>query len=91
MKIIMTPAMLISWVLGIWLAIELNVWAEPWFILKFVSVIAMSATHMFFASSIKAFANDQNQRSARQWRMINEVPTVLMIAIVIFVIVRPFS
>jgi putative membrane protein len=51
----------------------------------------MTATHIYFSGSVKRFARDENTRSARHWRLMNEVPTVLMIAIVILVVVKPFA
>ena len=90
MKIIMTPAMIISWIAGLWLATSGGLWAAPWFWLKFAAVIAMSAAHMWFAASIRRFANGTNRLSGSLWRMANEIPTVLMIVAVVMVIVQPF-
>jgi putative membrane protein len=50
----------------------------------------MSGLHGYFSGAVRAFAEDRNARSARYWRMMNEVPTVLMIGMVILVIVKPF-
>jgi putative membrane protein len=54
-------------------------------------VLLLSAVHGFFARWVKAFAGDRNPHSQKFYRIINEVPTILMIAIVILVIVKPFS
>lgn len=89
LKIIMNPAMIITWILGLWLAWYSNAFVEIWFVAKFLCVITMSACHGFFAKSVKQFAADENQKSAKQWRLYNEIPTVLMIIIVIMVIVKP--
>ncbi|MEZ5873001.1 MAG: protoporphyrinogen oxidase HemJ [Nitratireductor sp.] len=90
LRVIMNPAMTIAWVFGIWLAWKSDVWLEVWFLVKFAAVIAMSAAHGQLAKGVRLFAEDRNTVSARHWRMINEIPTVLMIVIVVMVIVRPF-
>ncbi|KAG1651460.1 Uroporphyrinogen decarboxylase [Nymphon striatum] len=90
LKIIMTPAMLFTWVFGIILAYYSGAYLEIWFVLKLILVICMSACHGFFAKSVKAFAIDANYKTAKQWRLYNEIPTILMIFIVIMVFVKPF-
>lgn len=90
LKAIMTPSMIASWVLGIYLAWSANWWTSWWFVAKLVCVIALSAAHGFLAGTTKRFAEDRNDRPARFYRIINEAPTLLMIAIVILVIVKPF-
>ena len=90
LRVIMNPAMIIAWVLGLWLAWSGGHYSEIWFLLKFSAVIAMSAVHGIFSKAVRLFAEDRNEKPARYWRMINEVPTLLMIAIVVLVIVKPF-
>ena len=90
LTIIMTPAMVIAWLLGLWLAYTGGHWTAPWFHAKFALVLAMSAAHGYFSASVRAFAEDRNSRPPRHWRLVNEIPTVLMIGIVILVIVKPF-
>jgi putative membrane protein len=90
LRIIMNPAMILTWVLGLWLAWQQEWYVTTWFQLKFALVLAMSAAHGHLSASVRRFAEDRNHRSARYWRMMNEVPTLLMIAIVILVIVKPF-
>jgi protoporphyrinogen IX oxidase len=90
LTIIMTPAMIISWVLGLWLAWSAGYLAAPWFLAKLALVIGLSAVHGHFTAAVRDFAEDKNEKPARTWRMINEVPTLLMVAIVILVIVKPF-
>ncbi len=89
LKVIMTPAMVIAWLLGLWLAWSLG-FQGWWLWLKLLAVVALSAVHIWFAGAVKMFAEDRNQRTPRQWRMINEIPTILMIIIVILVVVKPF-
>lgn len=89
---IMTPAMAATWIFGIvLLAIEPAWLSEPWMHVKLAAVIAMSAMHGVFAKWRKAFRDDVNQKSARIFRLANEVPTLLMILIVIMVIGKPFT
>ena len=90
LKAIMTPAMIATWVFGIWLAFLYNVWAEPWFITKFFLVFVLTVIHFIAAGWVKKFASDSNQKSSKFFRVANEVPAVLMVLIVILVIVKPF-
>jgi protoporphyrinogen IX oxidase len=91
LKFITTPAMIASWALGLYLAFRLIDWrADGWFHAKLVLVILLSAFHGLLAKWTKDFAHDRNTRSPRFYRIANEVPTLLMIGIVILVIVRPF-
>jgi putative membrane protein len=92
LRFITTPAMVASWVFGLILAFSglINWSADGWFHLKLALVILLSAFHGFLAKWTKDFAQDRNTHPARFYRMVNEIPTVLMIAIVILVIVQPF-
>lgn len=91
LKAIINPAMIITWFAGIYLAWAGHWYLSPWFHAKFFLVLLLSAVHGFFARWVKAFARDRNLHSQKFYRIINEVPTILMIAIVILVIVKPFS
>jgi protoporphyrinogen IX oxidase len=88
--VIMMPAMVITWVLGLWLAWQGGYFASGWFHAKFALVFALSGVHGFFSASARRFAEDRNLVPAGRWRLWNEVPTALMIFIVILVIVKPF-
>jgi protoporphyrinogen IX oxidase len=92
LRFITTPAMMAAWIFGLILAFSgLIDWSrDGWFHLKLALVVALSAFHGLLAKWTKDFAVDQNTRSPRFYRIANEVPTLLMIAIVILVIVRPF-
>ncbi|MBS7537610.1 protoporphyrinogen oxidase HemJ [Ancylobacter lacus] len=90
LRAIATPAMVVSWVAGIALAWQGGWFASGWLHVKLVLVLAMSAMHGQLAMWVGQFARDANTRSARFYRIANEVPTVLMIGIVILVIVKPF-
>jgi protoporphyrinogen IX oxidase len=86
---IINPAMVVSWILGLWLAWDAGLYRFGWFQGKFALVIALSAVHGFLSRWTRDFAHDRNQHSSRFYRFINEVPTLLMIGIVILVIVKP--
>jgi protoporphyrinogen IX oxidase len=87
---IITPAMVASWVLGLWLAWTSGFYSAGWLQAKVVLVIVLSAVHGFFVRCVREFAADQNRRSQKFYRIINEVPTILMIGIVILAVVKPF-
>jgi putative membrane protein len=89
-RIIMTPAMLATWIFGLWLVVLIDAHQEGWFAAKFFLVILMSAFHGFQARWVREFREDKRLRSARFYRIANEGPTLLMIAIVILVVVKPF-
>jgi putative membrane protein len=91
LRVIMNPAMMLTWVLGLYLAWSVYGFHGTWLHLKIVLVMLLTAVHVFFSRSARAFARDENHRSARTWRIINEVPTVLMIVIVVLAVVKPFS
>ena len=91
-KAIINPAMIAVWVLGLTLSFLpiTDAWHHGWFVTKFVLVLAMSGVHGIFRGWLRAFANDANTRPARFYRIWNEVPTVLLIAIVVLAVVKPF-
>jgi putative membrane protein len=90
MRIIINPAMIGTWVFGLWLAAVQNVWAEPWFHAKLFLVLVLSGLHGLLSRWRRDFEAGRNVRTARFYKMVNEVPAVLMIGIVILVIVKPF-
>jgi putative membrane protein len=90
LRVIVNPSMIAVWVLGLTLAYATGAYAQGWLQLKFALVVAMSGLHGFFAATVKRFARDANTRPQRFYRIINEVPMVLIIAIVILVVVKPF-
>lgn len=100
LRIIINPAMIATWVFGLWL-----IWvgggeswagvvdwlkAAPWMHAKLVLVVLMQLVHAFLANSRRKFARDERPLTAKAFRIINEIPTVLLIGIVILVIVKPF-
>ncbi|POF32904.1 protoporphyrinogen oxidase HemJ [Roseibium marinum] len=90
LKAIINPSMIAAWIFGLWMAYELDVWRDGWFHAKLALVIVMSGVHGYLSRCVKTFARDENTRPARFYRILNEVPTVLMIGIVILVIGKPF-
>ncbi len=89
-RAIMTPAMIVAWILGLWMFYSIDQWTEVWVHVKLTLVVLMTISHFFMMKWRRLFAADENQKSETFYRIANEVPTALMIAIVIFVIVKPF-
>lgn len=89
---IMNPALIATWTFGLLLVFTPGVvdWALVWPWLKAVGVVAMTWFHMWLALRRKEFVRGTNTRSGRTYRIMNELPTVLMLLIVIMVVVRPF-
>ena len=87
---IINPSMIVVWVLGLWMAWEAPWYDELWLQLKFACVVIMSALHGFFTRWMKDFAADKNTRSPKFYRIINEVPAVLIVCIVLLVVLKPF-
>jgi putative membrane protein len=87
---IITPAMVASWAIGLWLAWTGGSYSAGWLHAKVLLVIVLSAMHGFFVRCVREFAADRNRRSQKFYRIINEVPTILMIGIVILAVVKPF-
>jgi putative membrane protein len=90
LKAIINPAMAVTWLAGLYLAWSGQWFAAGWFHGKLLLVFVMSGVHGFFSRWVKDFAADRNARSQKFYRVINEVPTVLMIGTVILVVVKPF-
>lgn len=90
LRAIMNPAMAAVWLLGGWLAYASGAWMEGWFHAKLLLVCILTVFHHCLGRWRMAFAQDRNEKSARFFRFANEVPTVLMVAIVFLVILRPF-
>lgn len=90
LKVIINPAFVAVWVLGLLLTWLTGAYTEGWLHAKFALVIVLSGIHGFLVRCWRDFQKDRNTRSARFFRILNEVPTVLMIAIVILAVVRPF-
>jgi len=90
-KVIMNPAMMVSWVVGLWLAWSGFGFSGGWLWIKIAAVVGLTVFHVYLSRSARKFAAGKNSMTARQWRMANEIPTVLMILVVIMVIIKPFA
>ena len=90
LRYIMNPAMIASFIFGFYLAIQIGFDGAIWLHLKILLVFALAGYHGFLAVCRKKFANNKNRYSHKFFRIINEVPTLLMIAIIILVILKPF-
>jgi protoporphyrinogen IX oxidase len=90
LRAIINPAMIAAWVLGLWLAYDQGYFKAGWLHGKLVLVLALTALHGLFSRWVRDFAADRNTHSQKFYRIVNEVPAVLMIGIVILVIVKPF-
>ena len=91
LKAIINPSMIAVWILGLLLAWLTGAYMDTWFHIKFVLVVILSGMHGLFVSCWRAFAEDRNIHSARFYRIVNEVPALLMVLIVILVKVKPFG
>ena len=90
LRAIINPAMIVTWLAGLYLVWAGHWYVAGWFHVKFLLVLLLSGVHGFLSRAVRDFAADHNQRSQKFYRIINELPTLLMIAIVILVVVKPF-
>jgi putative membrane protein len=89
-KAIMTPAMIVAWAVGLFIAWDRGFFGDGWFYGKLAMVVGMTVIHFMLGRYVRDFAADRNTRSHKFYRVINEVPTLLMIGAVILVVVKPF-
>lgn len=87
---ILNPSCLVVFVTGPVLGYMTGYWQSPWLQIKIAPVLALAILHAYFAVFVRAFARDENYHSARFFRIINEAPALLMVAIVILAAVKPF-
>ena len=90
LKAIINPSMIAVFISGLLLAYETGYWQAPWLQAKFALALGLGGLHGYFARTVKVFARDKNRHSVRFFRILNEVPTVLMILIVCLVVLKPF-
>lgn len=90
LRAIMTPAMIATWVLGLLLVAIGEWWTAPWLHAKVLAVLALTAFHGWCARRRRAFAAGANTLTGRTYRLMNEVPTLLLLLIVVLVVVKPF-
>ena len=89
-NIIITPAMILVWVLGLTLAYIIDAWSQGWFMAKFAIVFALSGYHGWMVGYGRKLARGERPLSGRGLRMMNEVPGLAVVLIVVLVIVKPF-
>jgi len=93
LRIIINPAMIATWIFGLWLA-SLYGWENlkhaGWFHAKLAMVILMQICHAALARWRRHFAEDRNKHPASYYRVVNEIPTLLMVVIVLLVVIKPF-
>lgn len=92
LRFIINPAMFAVFILGgllVWWRSP-QIWQEGWWHAKLLLVVLMSAAHGFMAACRKKFARGQNTRSAKFYRILNEIPTLLMVLIVLLAVLKPF-
>ncbi|HEY3642684.1 MAG TPA: protoporphyrinogen oxidase HemJ [Xanthobacteraceae bacterium] len=90
LRAIINPAMIAAWLFGLGLAYEGGWYAAPWLQAKIVLVLILSGIHGLLARWVRDFGADRNRNSQRFYRIINEIPAVLMVGIVILAVVKPF-
>ena len=90
LRAIITPAMIATWLLGLGLAWQGGWFAAHWLQAKIVLVLALSVIHGLLARWVRDFAADQNRKSQKFYRVINEIPAILLVGIVILAVVKPF-
>jgi len=90
LRAIINPAMIATWIFGLWLAWHGFGFHGGWLHAKLALVLGLSGVHGYLSAAVRRFAEDRNEKPARHWRIVNEIPTLLMIAIVILVVVKPF-
>ncbi|AWC21480.1 protoporphyrinogen oxidase HemJ [Aminobacter sp. P9b] len=90
LRAIINPAMIVTWVFGLWLAWKGFDFSGGWLHAKLTAVLLLSGVHGYLSASVRRFAEDRNEKPSRHWRIVNEIPTVLMVVIVILVVVKPF-
>jgi putative membrane protein len=89
-RFIMNPSMMIAWVFGLLIAWQGEWFTAGWLHLKFLAVIALTAAHVYYGRAVRAFARDERPLNTRHWRILNEVPALLLIVIVLMAVLKPF-
>lgn len=91
LKIIMNPAMIAAWFFGILMLLAVpSLLEEGWMHVKLTGVLLMSGVHGVLSKHVRLFQNDSREKSAKFYRIVNEIPTILMIIIIIMAVVQPF-
>jgi putative membrane protein len=90
LTVIINPAMIATWVFGLWLAYVTGFYTQHWLQAKFLLVVILSGLHGANVRWFRDFQNDRNTRPAKFYRIMNEVPALLMVLIVLLVVLKPF-
>lgn len=90
LRFIINPAMIVTWGFGIWLAVMTDAMHAGWFHGKLTLLFGMQIVHAMLARARKQFARDERPHSAKYYRILNEVPTALLVIIVFLVVLKPF-
>ena len=90
LKVIMNPAMIVTWVLGLVLVFLGDLFREPWVHAKLIFVVFLTIVHIGMGRYRRAFDEDRNERSEQFYRIANEVPSILMVVIVILAVIKPW-
>lgn len=89
-KIILTPSLIVVWVLGLALAISTNAFSQVWFLAKFLLVAGLTGFHFWLVSYATNLARGEQPLSGKQLRLLNEVPGIAVVLIVVLVVIKPF-
>ena len=91
LKIIINPALIAVWVFAVLMILgNASLWTSGWFHAKLLLVVVLSGVHGFYAASARRFARGERPRSERFWRIMNEVPALMSVAIVLLAVLKPF-
>jgi len=90
LNFIMMPAMIVTWIIGIALVLQGQWLGAGWFQAKFAAVLAMTVLHGLFSHWVNEFRFNRNRHSQKFYRIVNEIPTILLIVIVVLAAVKPF-
>ena len=88
---IMMPAMILSWLFGFFLihSLGFSIFSELWMQIKGVAILILTHYHFYLGKNLRLFASDNNNKSSKFFRVINEIPTILLIVIVFVVVFKP--
>jgi protoporphyrinogen IX oxidase len=91
LRIILTPAMIVTWILGLVMAVQSQAFVQTWFSLKMLAVIGLSGYHGWMSAYAKKLARGEGPLAGKSLRLLNEVPGLAAVIIVILVVIKPFS
>ena len=89
-RFIMNPSMMIAWAFGLFIAWEGGWLSSGWLHVKLAAVVLLTAAHVYYGRAMRAFGRDERPLTTRHWRMLNEIPAILMIVIVLMAVLKPF-